>query len=653
VPSPERSGVGEAGNLADHSVLTASSLRVDLKDERAWIDDAAIKLGPKPFALLVALMRSPERLLTKDALIETVWDGRAVSDAVLTTAMRELRRALSDDARTPTFVETVHGRGYRFLLPVHTHAAEQLSEKSSKTKASTPLAGIRKRLLAIVPLVVIIAGGIWLNSHRTGPVGESIAAPKSLVVMPLRDLSPLSDQDWFAGGLTEELLSSLTRTPDLHVVSAFLPDQPDQARSSVDVANGHGVAHTLEGSVRRADGRVRVTAQLTRAVDGARVWSESYDRAETDVIGIQEEIAFAIAQSLRTVMDPDQLRRMVDAGTRSVEAYEAFLSGHHLLNRQYITGNAAFRRRAYEAYEDARAFDPTFSEAHWLAARYWLERSTYIIPPGEEARYSLTEISDRFVERVDAAIAAAPNEDVKLKFRAARHLHRLEHRTAHDLLRTYVKVRPNDPYAWVQLAETSSVIGDFETGRAAANRLDELSERNSLYLTRTVPVHLWVRDVEGSLVQARRALERAPGNAFVQYHAHRTLLWAEEFDAARELLPAIEAGALSEHNRTLSQLRQACADGDLDAADDLYDHLRSLSDASRASLWLAGILMGEHERANSDLLDLDSEEGLSQLVAWMRYQQFDSSSFPVLSRKLTAEGISLQTPLMPPYACHR
>ncbi|MEL6323811.1 MAG: hypothetical protein AAFQ84_06235, partial [Pseudomonadota bacterium] len=410
-------------------------------------------------------------------------------------------------------------------------------------------------------------------------------------------------------------------------------------------------AHALTGSVRRASGRVRVTAQLTRAEDGMVVWSDSYDRAEADMIGIQEEIAFAIAQALRSVLDPETLRKMVETGTRSVEAYEALLTGHYLLNQQYLTGDASFRRRAYESYEKARATDPTFSAAHWLAARYWMERATYIIPPGEEAEYSVQEISEWFLERVDAAIATETDGVARQKYIAARHEHRLEFRAAHERLKAYVEARPNDPYAWVQLAGTSAVVGDFETGRMAALRLDELSERNALYLSRATVVHLWVRDFDGSLAQAKRSLSQAPGNAFVRYHAHRAFLWAGEIDAARELVGPIDAGALSAHNRLLVQLRQSCAERDYEAARSTYDALSATSNASRASLWLGAVLMGEYDTARSLLAGLDTPQGLNQLAAFTKYPQFASAEFDQLEQKFLTEGIERAGPIFPPYAC--
>ena len=117
-------------------MLQAGALKVDLQDQRAWLSGQPVDLGPKPFALLVTLMRSPQRLVTKEDLIETVWEGRFVSEAVLTTAMRDLRRAIGDDARKPTYIATAHGRGYRFLLEVS--EGGELGPASEPRPASAP-----------------------------------------------------------------------------------------------------------------------------------------------------------------------------------------------------------------------------------------------------------------------------------------------------------------------------------------------------------------------------------------------------------------------------------------------------------------------------------------------------------------------------------
>ena len=646
--------------------MAAGDLSVDLRDERAFLRGASIKLGPKAFSLLCVMMKAPQQLITKDDLIDKVWGGRAVSDAVLTTAMRELRSALGDPARQPIYIETVHGRGYRFLKPVEGAAQPATlttpADSTPRIVANT-VPYLKSPLLIMGAVFIIIVIAIFWLGQEFGPETNTAASaseqgtaisPKSLVVVPFDDLSPDQDNQWFARGLATELIATLTRTSDIVVASTVASGFGD---TSGDAAIPHarelGVAHALTGSLRRADGRVRVTVQLVRAENAVVVWSDSYERVDSDVIEIQEAIAYDIARSLRSVTDPEQLLKMVEVGTRSVPAYEALLNGHYLLNQQYVTGDASFRRQAYEAYEEARTIDPTFSEAHWQSARYWSERATFIIPTGEEADYAPEEVSELFRSRLDDALRTSPDETTSLKYTAAGQLHQFEFPEAHRLLKEYVTVRPNDPYGWVQLAETSSVTGDFKTGAQAANRLSELSDSNPLYLSRTIPTHLWVRNIEGSLAQAEKLLGRTPDNAFVQYHAHRTFLWAGEQARARDLLQSIIASNLPEHNRLLAALRQACADRDITAATPLHTEITSLATASQASIWLAHMLIGDQQAADASIRHLDKPESLAQLVAWTRYPHFDHQEFATLNERLTAKGVRRAPPIDLPYRCNR
>ena len=145
---------------------------------------------------------------------------------------------------------------------------------------------------------------------------EADTKRRSIAVLPFVNMSSDEEQEWFVDGLTEELLNSLARTPDLLVAartSSF--NYKDSDEDIPEIAKALGVEHILEGSVRRSGDRLRVTAQLIRAADGFHLWSENYDRTMDDVIQIQEEVAIQIANALETAMDPEALARMVSAGT--------------------------------------------------------------------------------------------------------------------------------------------------------------------------------------------------------------------------------------------------------------------------------------------------------------------------------------------------
>lgn len=656
--------------------LRAGPLEIQPAERAVRIEGSPARVSGKPFDVLLALARASGRLVSKEDLIEEVWEGRAVSDAVLTTAIRELRQALGDDARAPRFVETVHGRGYRLLVAAPPEAPQSPQSPTAVApqapsvepdRRTLILAGGGAALLAAVFLVVTLFSRA---DRETPPAGleaamteqslafertlqetdgaEPAGADKSVAVLTFADLSEASDRQWFVEGLTAELTAALSRNPDLRVVSPVARIEAGDAPPVL--AERFEVAHLLTGSARWTEGRVRIAARLVDA-DGAAVWSETYDREDADIIAIQEEIAYEIARALKTVTDPERLRAMVEAGTRSVDAYQAVLNGHHFMQQQYVTGDAAYRARAYEAYDEARDLDPGFAEAHWLAARFWLEQATFIRPPGADLLYTPKEIAAAFSERIDAAAAAAPDSVSERKYRAARHFGRREYRAAQRGFDAYLADRPSDVYAWVQLARVAAYTGDFEVGRRAAERIAALSDEFSLYYTRTIPVYRWVRDFTASAEQGEIAMAVSPDNAFVQYHAHRAFLWIGEVERAAALVPLIEAGELPEHNRRLSRLRQACAEGDLPTARATYEAIIATPRSTLGVRWLAHLLMNDEEAARVLLEPFDTEDGLAQLAAWMTFPQFNSALYPELTRRLAADGIDRPPPVAEPFRC--
>ena len=673
--------------------LKAGPIVLDLGDESVWIDGAKAKLGAKALRLLGELMRSPKRLVAKEELIESVWDGRAVSDAVLTTAMRELRSALGDPARTPRFIETVHGRGYRFLLesevwgvepsaPVtlQPEPQEGLSEEAaeesplgarSSTSPNVEAANVeegaptRRNRFQVAVVAFLGAGFLFVVAVFTGQAPDerateqamgnlqiaSAAHPMTLAVLPFTEHSPSQADDWFAAGLTEELTATLVRSPDLRIVDVSNSVEVTNAEAAGAIGQSIGVAHVLVGSVRRADDRIRVSTRLIRSPNGETLWAETYDRDEAGVIEIQEDIAFEIARALRTVMDPEQLRAMVATGTRSVDAYEALLRGHHYLHRQYQTGDVGFQRKAYDAYERARTLDPGFAEAHWLAARYWLERATFIRPAGLVDEASAGAVNAQLTERLNAAINAAPDETSAKKYQAALHLVQSEYRASRAALEAYLEARPRDVFAWVQLARITSYLGDWARGREAAAQVAALSDETSPYFTQSVTIFNWVRDFEGGARQAEAALALSPDNAFIQYHAHRAFLLAGDVDSARPLLAQVEAGGLPTSNRLLARMRQACAEGDRQRAEATREEINSEPTASVTSRWLANMMLGEQRNAEALLSPYDRPEDLPRLAAWFMYPHFDESNFSNLSALLVADGIDRGGAVALPYAC--
>ena len=196
--------------------------------------------------------------VTKEDLFNSVWDGVSVGDDALTSCIQELRKALADDAKKPRFIETRHRRGYQFVA--------QLTETTDQ------------------------AFGVAAVQTTRIP---------AIAVLPFADMSPAGDQDFFCDGLAEELINALTRIDGLRVASRTASFQFRSPGADVQAVGRHlNVDTLLEGSVRKADNRLRVTVQLIEVATGYHHWSQRFDRVLDDVFAIQDEIAERVVDSM-------------------------------------------------------------------------------------------------------------------------------------------------------------------------------------------------------------------------------------------------------------------------------------------------------------------------------------------------------------------
>jgi TolB-like protein len=279
-----------------------------------------VALEPKTLDVLTVLVRNAGRLVTKQQLLDAVWSGSFVAEGILSVHVARLRMALGGRDAGARYIETVPRSGYRFT--------------------ATPT--------------------LTLGGPRT------TVDPPSIAVLPFADRSAGSDQEWFSDGLSEEIINALTQVPGLKVTArtsafAFRGKEQDITR----IAEALRVRTILEGSVRRAGDRICVTANLISAEDGFHLWSERYDRALTDVVAIQDDIARAIATALqiRLIEAPAAPR----AHTPNLSAYEAYLKGRHYLYK--LTAEAL--RRSKQCFEQAITLDPEFVAAHVGLSEYF------------------------------------------------------------------------------------------------------------------------------------------------------------------------------------------------------------------------------------------------------------------------------------------
>jgi len=499
--------------------------------------------------------------------------------------------------------------------------------------------------LLMLGALLLLAGAAvtWVGggAERTAvaaerPVGSAIA-DKSIAVLPFADFSPGGDQEWFSDGLTEEILNALARLPDLRVASRTGSFRFKGSNEEVQsIAASLGMAHILEGSVRRTGERVRITAQLIRASDDVHLWSQNFDRDAADVIRVQEEIAFEIARTMQTALEPEALRAMVSAGTNSVAAYEAYLRGEHLLRQRAFD-------QAYAAFEDARTLDPQFSDAHLRLALHWfagLRPASTVRPDG----LSYREMMRVAEERLSAAAATATDEVRRVRVEAVRAELDLRLRDALALARRLAELQPQGFHAWNYLGALAAVVGERELAAEAFRRAEGLVEEEASSLA-GLAVRYHRVDPDAALRLSERAMALDSTDPAVLYQHHRALLWVGHVREAA--IVAEQYGAVGGEGALLVmvQLRQACAEGRTG------DAIRLLPALDGVSRWVALTYLGRHAEAAELLRPLDEAGELFTLSGYLTFPFFDARPFPNLSAALRRQRITRPPPVVIPYAC--
>lgn len=329
-------------------VLHFPPFRLDADNEQLWREQQEIPLRRKTFAILQYLVEHTGRLVTKDELLQAVWGETLVSEEGLRDYLREIRHALGDDAGAPRFVETVRGRGYRFLPSITTQLV-------SSSKSQVP-----SLISSPVP--------------SPQPLAPSEALPlldnPSIIVLPFVNLSNDPEQEYFSDGITEDITNSLSRLSSLFVISrtsAFT--YKGKAAKVRDISREMGVRYVLEGSVRKSNEQIRVTVQLVDATSDHHLWAERYDCPLTDIFAVQDEIVQRIVTTLNLQLTLQEQGHIVRKRTDNLEAYDTFLRGADYFYRYTKEGIV----QARPLFEKAIELDPQYAEAYaWLGYTYLL-----------------------------------------------------------------------------------------------------------------------------------------------------------------------------------------------------------------------------------------------------------------------------------------
>lgn len=312
------------------------------------------------------LIQRAGQIVTRQELAEQVWGSQTFVDYEqgLNYAIRQIRTALEDDAEHPRFLETLPKRGYRFIAQMEGRNRRQAQASSGPMVAKSLVLRNHSRRLVVGSVVVLVMAvalviGIGLR-HRTAAAvnGHPIS---SIAVLPLRNLSPDPQEEYFSDGMTDELITDLAKSPSLRVISHTSVERyKGTKRPLPDIARELGVEAIIEGSVLRSNNRVRVTAQLIDARSDEHLWAESYERDVRDVLPLQDELARRIAKAVGIKLTGSRQSPNLSGRTANATAYEAYLKGNFYWNRLTCDGF----KRASEYFRQSADQDPSFALAY-------------------------------------------------------------------------------------------------------------------------------------------------------------------------------------------------------------------------------------------------------------------------------------------------
>jgi adenylate cyclase len=503
--------------------------------------EKVIQIEPKIIDVLVCLAGYPGEVLPKEKIIRAVWPDTFVSEGILSYSISELRKAFGDDARNPSIIQTIPRRGYRLIAPV---------------------------------------------VHKE----PAFKAEPSVAVLAFSDMSPERDQEYFCDGIAEEIISDLALLKGLRVASrtsAFsFKGKSEDVR---DIGRKLGVDAVLEGSVRKAGNRLRITAQLISVKDGCHLWSERYDRELKDVFAVQDEISRTIAAVLKVTLTAKESDALGKVPTTDLQAYDFYLRGRQFFYQYKRTGIEFALRlfsqaieldpayaRAYAGVSDCCAFLFMYAGSREIHRQQAFSASLKAIdldPDSAEAHAShgvALSLNGEYAEaekEFEKAIHLDPRlfEAYYFYARVAFAQGKLE--KAVDLYEKAGEVNPQDYQGPLLAAQSYADLGrpaEAEAARRRGLRLAEArlklnpDDARALYMGANGLVALG--EYEQGLAWARQALDMDPGEPMVLYNVACIQSLAGRFEDALESLEKAVRNGLTqkewlEHDSNLDPLR--------------------------------------------------------------------------------------------------
>ena len=553
-----------------------------------------IRVQQQPMKLLEILLERPGEVVTREELRARIWSDDTFGDfdQAVNIAIAKLRSALGDAAENPRFIETLPKRGYRFIAAVSVVDTDLGIKRPEPVLGDLPATGpghslpatepgvasiaakprhwpYRRLSLAFALLLIFALLGLWLFRYPSpSPTGI-----RSLAVLPLENLSGEASQNYFADGMTDELITDLAQISALRVISRTSVMVYKGARKPLpQIARELHVDAVVEGTVLRSGGQVRITAQLIDAATDKHLWSQSYEGDLRDTLALQNRVATAIADQIRITLTPREQAALRNVKVVNPEAYESYLKGRYFWNKRTADGLRVALAYFKQAIEEDPKYAPAYSglaDTYALLGdwQYGVMTPKEAFPEAKAAAIRALELDNKLGEAHNSLAFVLDGFDWDLESGGK------EFRRALELNPGYATA--HHWYAW-----HLSLLGRYDEAIAEMRKAQSLDPLSLIINTDLAEILMLAHSYDESIQQSRKTIEMDPNFALAHNQLGQAYLQKHTYDEA--VVELKKAVALSSSSPTcIANLARAyVASGKRSEAVKLLDDLRKRSNAN-------------------------------------------------------------------------
>lgn len=506
-------------------------------------ENCDIHLRPKAFKTLVYLVERQGILIKKEKLLSDLWPNVIVTENTLSQCIDEIRKVLGDNARQPHFIQTIPRLGFKFIANVEVQESgtgnrnntsniinnDSLNFSENDTVNYDPnrnskSSQLKLPLLTILAVLLLIVFGVWginlINSSGFNKVSltKTFSTEKRLAVLPFQNISPDSKDVYLANGITEELISTLSKITGLKIIGhTSLTQNVDWDSSINNITENLKVEYLLTGSVRKAGNKLRISVQLVDAKENITLWTQDYNRDLISVFAVQSDIAQSIAKEMRIHLLAGDILNIEKKQTDNIEAYILYLKGRHEWNKRTAEGF----KKGFEYFNHAIEIDPEYALAYTGLADSYSWFAAYHIIPANEA-YSRAKLAAKKALEIDNKLAEA-----HVSLAVILRNYYSEWSEAEKEFKLAIKLNPNIAYAHKEYSEYLMIMGRFNEALSESRLTLELDPLALVMNANLGHILYRARKYNEAILQLQKTIEMKPDVFLVTPYWHLGLSYIQ------------------------------------------------------------------------------------------------------------------------------